>query len=287
MMADKETVMRLKETAYQMRKNLLTLCGTFTGSVHIGGDLSMTDMLIALYHYGLNVDPKDIQMPTRDRFILSKGHGAVGMYIAMALRGFFDFNEILETYGKLDSKYGMHPCKVFLPGVETSSGSLGHGLAIACGMALSARYHQQDHRVVVLMGDGETEEGSVWEAAMAAHQFKLGNLVAFIDRNRLQMDDFTENEMALEPYADKWRAFGWNVIDVKDGNDMAQLVDAIDALPATNTEIPTVVICNTVKGKGVSYMENNLDWHAGSISEDDMNKAIAEITEAWNQERGE
>ena len=137
------------------------------------------------------------------------------------------------------------------------------------------------------MGDGETEEGSVWEAAMAAHQFKLGNLVAFIDRNRLQMDDFTENEMALEPYADKWRAFGWNVIDVKDGNDMEQLVDAIDALPATNTEIPTVVICNTVKGRGVSYMENNLDWHAGSISEDDMNKAIAEITEAWNQERGE
>ena len=109
MMADKETVMRLKETAYQMRKNLLTLCGTFTGSVHIGGDLSMTDMLIALYHYGLNVDPKDIQMPTRDRFILSKGHGAAGMYIAMALRGFFDFDEILETYGKLDSKYGMHP----------------------------------------------------------------------------------------------------------------------------------------------------------------------------------
>lgn len=285
-MADHEIVMRLKETAFQMRKNLLTLCGTFNGSVHIGGDLSMTDMLVALYHYGLNVDPANIQMPTRDRFVLSKGHGAVGMYIAMALRGFFDFDEILNTYGQLDSKYGMHPCKVYLPGVETSSGSLGHGLPVACGMAVSARNNRQSHRVVVLMGDGETQEGSVWEAALAAHHFKLGNLVAFIDRNRLQLDDFTENEMSMEPYADKWSAFGWNVIEVEDGNDMAQLVDAIDRLPGTDTDVPTVVICNTVKGKGVSFMENNPDWHAGSVSKEDMNKAIAEITGAWEKERG-
>ncbi len=284
-MADKQTILKLKETAYQMRKNLLTLCGTFNGSVHIGGDLSMTDMMIALYHYGLHVDPNNIQLPTRDRFVLSKGHGAVGMYIAMALRGFFDFNEILTTYGQIDSKYGMHPCKVYLPGVETSSGSLGHGLPIGCGMALSARNRKETHRVVVLMGDGETQEGSVWEAALAAHQYKLGNLVAFIDRNRLQLDDFTENEMAMEPYADKWKAFGWNVIEVADGNDMEQLVDAIDRLPDTASQVPTVVICNTVKGKGVSFMENNPDWHAGSVSEADMNRAIEEITQAWEKER--
>lgn len=283
-MADKETVRKLKETAYQMRKNLLTLCGTFSGSVHIGGDLSMTDMMVALYHYGLHVDPADIRMPSRDRFVLSKGHGAVGMYIAMALRGFFDFEEILNTYGQIDSKYGMHPCKVYLPGVETSSGSLGHGLPIACGMAVSAKNNRQAHRVVVLMGDGETQEGSVWEAALAARQFKLGNLVAFIDRNRLQLDDFTENEMAMEPYADKWRAFGWNVIEVEDGNDMEQLVDAIDRLPPADSQTPTAVICRTVKGKGVSFMENNPDWHAGSVSREDMDRAIAEITEAW--ERG-
>ena len=151
-MADRQIVKELEEKAYQMRVNLITLCGTFEGSVHIGGDLSMTDMMIAWYHYGLHVDPKDIQMPSRDRFVLSKGHGAVGMYIAMALKGFFDFDEILKTYGKLGSAYGMHPCKVNLPGVETSSGSLGHGLPIACGMAYSAKVQEQKHRVVVLLG---------------------------------------------------------------------------------------------------------------------------------------
>ncbi len=285
-MADKQVVRELKDKAYQMRVNLMTLCGTFEGSVHIGGDLSMTDVMTAWYHYGLNVNPEDIQMPTRDRFVLSKGHGAVGMYIAMALRGFFDFDEILRTYGKLNSAYGMHPCKVNLPGVETSSGSLGHGLPIACGMAYSAKVKKQSHRVVVLVGDGESQEGSNWEAMLAAHQYKLGNLVAVVDRNRLQLDDFTEEMMSMEPYADKWKAFGWNVVEV-DGHDMEQLVDAIDNLPPTSSDVPTVMICNTVKGKGVSFMENNPDWHAGSVSPEDMKRAIDEITEAYNKERGE
>ncbi len=285
-MADQEAVRNLKEKAYQMRVNLLTLCGTFEGSVHIGGDLSMTDVMTALYHYGLHVDPKDIMMPDRDRFILSKGHGAVGMYITMALRGFFDFDEIVRTYGKLNSAYGMHPCKVNLPGVETSSGSLGHGLPIACGMAFSAKVKKESHRVVVLLGDGESQEGTTWEAALNAHQYNLGNLVVFVDRNKLQLDDFTEKEMRMEPYADKWKAFGWNVMEV-DGHDMNQLVDAIDHLPPTDSDVPTVVICRTVKGKGVSFMENNPDWHAGSLGEEDMKRALAEVEEAWNQERGE
>lgn len=285
-MADRQVVMSLKEKAYQMRVNLLTLCGTFEGSVHIGGDLSMTDIMIALYHYGLHVDPKDIKMPGRDRFILSKGHGAVGMYIAMALKGFFDFDEILKTYGQLNSAYGMHPCKVNLPGVETSSGSLGHGLPIGCGMAFSAKVNQEKHRVFVLLGDGESQEGTTWEAALNAHQYKLGNLVAFVDRNCLQLDDFTEDMMRMEPYGDKWKAFGWNVVEV-DGHDMAQLVDAMDQLPSPESDTPTVVICCTVKGKGVSFMENNPDWHAGSVSEEDMNKALAEIRAAWDKERGE
>lgn len=285
-MADQEAVRNLKEKAYQMRVNLLTLCGTFEGSVHIGGDLSMTDVMTALYHYGLHVDPKDIMMPDRDRFILSKGHGAVGMYITMALRGFFDFDEIVRTYGKLNSAYGMHPCKVNLPGVETSSGSLGHGLPIACGMAFSAKVKKESHRVVVLLGDGESQEGTTWEAALNAHQYNLGNLVVFVDRNKLQLDDFTEKEMRMEPYADKWKAFGWNVMEV-DGHDMNQLVDAIDQLPPTDSDVPTVVICRTIKGKGVSFMENNPDWHAGSLGEEDMKRALAEVEEAWNQERGE
>ena len=246
----------------------------------------MTDVMTALYHYGLHVDPKDIMMPDRDRFILSKGHGAVGMYITMALRGFFDFDEIVRTYGKLNSAYGMHPCKVNLPGVETSSGSLGHGLPIACGMAFSAKVKKESHRVVVLLGDGESQEGTTWEAALNAHQYNLGNLVVFVDRNKLQLDDFTEKEMRMEPYADKWKAFGWNVMEV-DGHDMNQLVDAIDQLPPTDSDVPTVVICRTIKGKGVSFMENNPDWHAGSLGEEDMKRALAEVEEAWNQERGE
>jgi len=153
-------------------------------------------------------------------------------------------------------------------------------------MAYAAKVNEQEHRTVVLVGDGESQEGSNWEAALAAHQFKLGNLVVFIDRNRLQLDDFTENQMSMEPYADKWSAFGWNVINVEDGNDMTQLVAAIDQLPPTSSDVPTAVICNTVKGKGISFMENNPDWHAGSVSQEDMNRGMAELTNVWNQERG-
>ena len=168
-MADKQEVARLKKLSHQARQNLVKLCGSYNGNIHMGGDLSMIDVLTCLYHHTMNVDPKDIQMPTRDRFILSKGHGALCMYIVMALRGFFDYDEIVRTYGKLDSAYGQHPCKVRLPGVETSTGSLGHGLAICVGLAAAAKTAGAKHRVFCMMGDGETCEGSVWEAAMAGH----------------------------------------------------------------------------------------------------------------------
>ena len=218
-MANPETVKRLKELAYQQRVRLITLCGSYNGSVHIGGDLSMTDMLIALYHYGMNVDPSDIALPSRDRFVLSKGHAAVCMYIAMSLRGFFNFEEILSTYGKIDSHYGMHPCKVHLPGVESSAGSLGQGLPIAVGMALIARQRKQNYRVFCMMGDGETCEGS----------------------------------------------------------DMDAIVDAIDSLPSFDSNRPTVIICDTVKGKGVSFMEKQLNWHAGNLTIEQMNQALEEL----------
>ena len=212
-MANPETVKRLKELAYQQRVRLITLCGAYKGAVHIGGDLSMTDMLIALYHYGMNVNPDDISMPTRDRFVLSKGHAAVCMYIAMSLRGFFDFDEILSTYGKIDTHYGMHPCKVHLPGVESSAGSLGQGLPIAIGMALMARQRGEKHRVFCMMGDGETCEGSIWEAAMYAGSRNLGNLIGIVDRNHQFMTRYSDQDfIKLEPYADKWRAFGWNAV---------------------------------------------------------------------------
>ena len=283
-MADQKEVARLKDLACDMRKKLLYLCGTYEGVVHIGGDLSMTDLLIGLYHHGMNVNPDDLQDPKRDRFILSKGHGAVCMYIAMALRGFFDYNDILERYGKLDSPYGMHVCKVYLPGAECSTGSLGHGLAVADGMAFSARQKKQAHRVFCMMGDGETCEGSVWEAANTAGSYGLGNLVGIVDKNKQLMTSFANESMSFEHYPERWEAFGWNAVEI-DGHDMNQIVDALDNLPAVNSDKPTVIIANTVKGKGVSFMEGVIGWHAGALSTEDMEKAMAEIDAACEKER--
>ncbi len=284
-MADRDEVLRLFDLAYEMRKKLLYLCGNYEGAVHIGGDLSMTDLLIGLYHHGLNVDPTDIANPARDRFILSKGHGAICMYIAMAMRGFFDYDEIIRTYGKLDSAYGMHPCKVHLPGVESSSGSLGHGLPIAVGMAISAKIKKEKHRVVCMVGDGESCEGSIWEAANVAHSQKLGNLVVVVDRNKQFMTSFSEDLVVLEPYADKWKAFGFNVVEI-DGHNMAEIVDALDNLPPADSDVPTAIIAHTIKGKGVSFMERNLGWHAGALSKADYEKAIADIDATYEKERG-
>lgn len=284
-MADQKEITRLQDLAYEMRRKLLNLCGSYQGAVHIGGDLSMTDLLIGLYHHALNVDPKDIKMPERDRFILSKGHGAVCMYIAMAMRGFFDYDEIVRTYGQLDSAYGMHPCKVQLPGVECSSGSLGHGLPMAVGMAISARTKGEKHRVFCMMGDGESAEGSVWEAATVAHSQNLGNLVAIVDRNRQFMTSFSEDLVKLEPYCDKWRAFGFRVVEIN-GHDMGEIIDAFDSRPAPDSDQPTAIIANTVKGKGVSFMEHNLGWHAGKLGPNDLEKAMAELQAAYEKERG-
>jgi transketolase len=277
------SVEELEELSYELRSKLLHLCGTYEGAVHIGGDLSAADILTALFSYGMRVDPTDIANPERDRFVLSKGHAAVCMYIAMAIRGFFSYDGIVETYGQLDSAYGMHPCKVQLPGVECSTGSLGHGLPLAVGMALGARHRGDPHRVFCLLGDGETGEGSVWEAAMAARSNQLGNLVAFVDRNRQLMTSFAEERVAFEPYPDKWAAFGWNVVQV-DGHDMAQLVAAIDALPDAASDRPTVIIAETVKGKGVDFMEHNLAWHAGSLGAADLERAMAALEASRTKE---
>jgi transketolase len=172
---------------------------------------------------------------------------------------------------------------VQLPGVEASTGSLGHGLPIAVGMALSGRYRGDAHRVVCLLGDGETGEGSVWEAAMAARSNQLGNLVAFVDRNRQLMTSHAEERIAFEPYPDKWRAFGWNVVEI-DGHDMSALVKAVDDLPAPDSDRPTVVICETVKGKGVDFMERNLAWHAGSLGAEDLKRAMAALEASRQKE---
>lgn len=274
----KETIDHLKALANEQRVLLVRLSESFNGNIHLGGDLSMTDVLVALYHYGMHVSPKQITMKDRDRFVLSKGHAAACMYVTMSLCGFFDFDDILNTYGQLDSAYGMHPCKIRLPGVECSSGSLGQGLSMAVGMAMMAQRNKEAYRVFCLMGDGETCEGSVWEAAMCASSYRLGNLVAVLDRNYQMMTSFTEQQtMHLEPYADKWRAFGWSVIEIADGNDMEQIIDAIDHIGAMPKDKPVALVCNTVKGKGISFMERQIAWHAGNLSKEQAQVCYNEL----------
>lgn len=279
-MTRQENIARLTDLAYEQRVRLVKLSGAYSGNVHLGGDLSMTDALVALYHYGMKVDPKDISMPTRDRFVLSKGHGAVCMYIAMSLSGFFDYDEIVRTYGAVDSAFGMHPCKIRLPGVECSSGSLGQGLPMAIGMALMAKQKKEGHRVYCMIGDGESCEGAVWEAAMFASSYKLGNLVAVVDRNHQMMSSFTDDRyMHMEPYAEKWRAFGWETIEV-DGHDMGQLIDALDYINASKGDKPIALICDTIKGKGVPFMERQVKWHSGSLNDEQVAEALSALAQA-------
>jgi transketolase len=263
-MADPTTVARLEDKALEMRKRLLRLASHT--SLHIGGDLSMSDLMTAIFEYLMRVDPERPEWPERDRFILSKGHGAGALYISMANRGFFDVEEIYETYGALGSRFGMHPCRNHLPGVEVSTGSLGHGLSIAVGMGLAARLDGRTNRVVTLIGDGELNEGSIWEAAMSASHFRLGNIVAFVDKNDMCMDGPQDDVMRVNPVDAKFEAFGWRAVTV-DGHDMAALVDAIDALPPAIDDRPTVVVAQTVKGKGVGFMEHTTTWHSGQIDE--------------------
>ena len=276
-MTKEENVARLKELAYRQRCMLVKLSESYNGNIHLGGDLSMTDALIALYHYGMKVNPDDIHMPDRDRFVLSKGHGAVCMYITMCLKGFFDYDEIVRTYGQIGSAYGMHPCKVRLPGVECSSGSLGHGLPIAVGMAKMGKRSSTPFRAFCMLGDGETCEGSVWEAAMFAGSYKLNNLIAVIDHNGQMMTSYLEqNTIHLEPYAEKWASFGWHVLEIN-GNDMSELVDAMDFINSYQGEKPVALICNTVKGKGVSYMERQIGWHSGNLNSEQAKQALDDL----------
>ena len=286
-MAEKTEVLRLRDLAWQARVNLCKLCGSYGGNIHMGGDMSMMDVLTCLFHHTMKVGPELEEDPKRDRFILSKGHGAACMYIVMALKGFFSYEEICETYGQAGSKFGQHPCKTHLPMLDVSTGSLGHGLAIAAGLAASAKQRGQNHRVFCMMGDGETCEGSVWEAAMTARAQKLGNLVAVVDRNRQLMTSFSEESICMDPYTDKWKAFGRNVVEIEDGNDMEQVTDALDSLENADAQIPTVVIANTVKGKGISFMERQIKWHAGSLNEKDLETALAELDAAREQQRKE
>ncbi|MGL4954987.1 MAG: transketolase, partial [Cetobacterium sp.] len=247
----------LVEQATKIRKDIVQMiCKSKSG--HPGGSLSAADIVTALYFSEMNIDPKNPKMEGRDRFVLSKGHAAPVLYSALAERGYFD-RALLDTLRAYGSPLQGHPDMKKLPGVEISTGSLGQGLSVANGMALSARMSGEDYRTYVLMGDGELQEGQVWEAAMTSAHYKLDSVCAFIDSNNLQIDGNVDKIMGVAPLDKKWEAFGWNVIQI-DGHNFEEIFAALDAAKATKGK-PTVIIANTVKGKGVSFMENVCGFH--------------------------
>ena len=228
-----------------------------SGGSHIASILSVADIIAVLYSDVLRYDPKEPKMPERDRFILSKGHAGAAIYAALAESGFFD-PEQLKTHYQNGSILSGHVSHKGVPGVEFSTGSLGHGLPVAAGMAQAAKMDSREHRVYVVLGDGECDEGSVWEAALFANHFELNNLVAIVDHNKMQSLDFCENTLKLSPFAEKWRSFGWNALQV-DGHDHNALRTAFGE--AKRSKKPTVIIADTVKGKGISFMEFDILWH--------------------------
>jgi len=262
----------LAETATDIRRTILTMVNT-AGLGHIGGDLSVTDILVTLFAGVLSVDPNRPGWPERDRFILSKGHCAGALYATLARCGFFAPAELDSFMAPLSALNG-HPNRTKVPGVETNTGPLGHGFPVAVGCALAARLRQSPSRTFVVLGDGEMQEGSNWEAAMTAAHYRLADLTAIVDRNRLQQGARTEETKRLEPLADKWRSFGFEVRDV-DGHDHAALFDAFS--PSTTGD-PVAVIANTVKGKGVSFMEDRVEWHHKVPDAQQVQAAIQELT---------
>ncbi len=267
---------RLRFVAATIRSDILeTLYNV--GSGHSGPSLSIVELLVALYFSEMRYRAEEPDWPERDRFVLSKGHGALGLYCVMGRAGFFPMSD-LETFESLGSHLQGHPDCRTTPGVEMSTGSLGQGLSVSIGHALGARKQGLDIRAYCLLGDGEIQEGNVWEAAMAASKFKLDNLVAIIDQNGLQGGITAEVMPSLEPLGDKWRAFGWHVIEV-DGHDFGEIVPALSAARAHKDQ-PSVIIAHTVKGKGISFMESNVSWHSGKVSTDDYERAKPEIDAA-------
>lgn len=248
----------LKALSYDLRKNVVDMIVEGKGG-HIGGDMSVIDALIALYFKGMNISPEKQDDENRDRFVMSKGHCVEALYAVLAAKGFFPIEEVIEKFSKFGSQYIGHPNNK-LPGIEMNSGSLGHGLPVSVGMALAGKMDNMDYRVYTVMGDGELAEGSVWEGAMAASHYKLDNLCATVDRNRLQISGNTEDVMAHDDLHERFRSFGWHVIDVKDGNDINQLVAAYEEAK-TVKGMPSVVIANTVKGCGSTVMEDKAGWH--------------------------
>lgn len=268
------TTKELKQKSAEYRKKILKyIVGANAG--HTGGSLSSTDILNVLYNKVMNVSPQNFESPDRDRYVQSKGHCVEALYVVLSDKGFFPEEE-LNTLCKYQSKYIGHPTRK-VNGIEQNTGALGHGLPICVGTALAAKLDQKDYRVFTLMGDGELPEGSNWEAALSAAQYKLDNLCAIIDKNGLQITSSTNEVMNTDPLDEKWKAFGWAVREV-DGNDVEALTATFAALPFEKGK-PSLVIAHTTKGKGVSFMENQIKWHHGVPNKEQYEQAIKELDE--------
>ncbi|NLN16510.1 MAG: transketolase [Firmicutes bacterium] len=274
MACHRQRVKDLKLMANQIRRDVVEMIYRANAG-HPGGSLSCVDLVTALYFAVMRLDPKRPAWPDRDRFIMSKGHGCPTWYAALAHRGFFPREE-LWTLRQYPSILQGHPDMKKTPGVDMTSGSLGHGLSAGLGMALGAKLNGQDFNVYVLLGDGELQEGLVWEAAMAASQLRLDNLVTIVDYNGLQLDGTLGEVIGLEPLVDKWRSFGWTVFEI-DGHDMEEILSICHRARKTST--PVAIIAHTIKGKGVSYMEHQVGWHGAAPNEDQFKQAMAELDE--------
>ena len=263
----------LEKTAAEIRCGIIKAIHN-AGSGHPGGSLSAADIVTALYFDEMNVDPKDPKMKGRDKFILSKGHAGPVQYSALAVKGYYPMEDFM-TLRKLGSKFQGHPDMHKVPGIEMSTGSLGQGISAAGGMALANKLDNDPGRIYVLLGDGEIQEGIVWEALMSAAHYKLDNMVAILDHNGLQIDGKNEDVMTVAPVVEKFQAFGWNVIQI-DGHDFKQILDAFKQARACKGK-PTMIVAETVKGKGVSFMENNAGWHGKAPDEEQTKQALAEL----------
>ncbi|MBO8127073.1 MAG: transketolase [Firmicutes bacterium] len=275
MEVDEKTIAVLEEKAWHLREKIIRMIGA-AGSGHPGGSLSAVEIVTALYFHLMNHDPKNPDWPERDRFVLCKGHAAPVLYAALAEAGYFDPSE-LDGLRKFGSILQGHPDRKKTPGVEVSTGSLGQGLSIANGIALAGKLDGSDWRVFALLGDGEIQEGQVWEAAMTAAHRSLDNLVAYVDNNNLQIDGDIRNVKGLDNIPARWEAFGWHVQEI-DGHDLAAIIEATEKALATKGK-PSVIVCRTVKGKGVSFMENQAGWHGKAPNKEQVAEALKQLAQ--------
>jgi len=274
---DGSTRLELTKTATKIRMGIITATAS-AGSGHPGGSLSLTDILTYLYFKEMRIDTNNPKDPDRDRFVLSKGHCTPGLYVTLAYRGFFPVED-LSTFRQIDSYLEGHPNMDKVPGVDMSTGSLGQGISAAVGMALAGKIDKKGYRVFAVLGDGEIQEGQVWEAVMAASHYKLDNLTAFVDYNGLQIDGKITEVMNPEPIKDKFAAFGWNTIEI-DGHDFSQIEEAVNAAKEVKGK-PTMIVAHTVKGKGVSYMEDEASWHGNAPNKELADQAIKELQDYY------